>query len=62
MTKREAISHILQTIATDGLPGPRDIDVATDAIFESLDLNEIGEPKKTLRDISASNLKGLVRS
>lgn len=45
MTKREAISGILQTIVTDGLPGPRDMDVALDAIFETLNLDEIGEPK-----------------
>lgn len=30
---REEIARILETVARDGLPGPRDLDVALDAIF-----------------------------
>lgn len=30
--QREAIGEILETVARDGLPGPRDLDVALDAI------------------------------
>lgn len=54
MSKRDEVNNILQAIATDGLPGPRDVDVALDAIFETLDLDEVGEPKK----IYLKTLKG----
>lgn len=60
MTKREAISDILQTIVTDGLPGPRDMDVALDAIFETLELDEVGEPKKSLNEFPATRWRSSV--
>lgn len=60
MTKREAISDILQVITTDGLPGPRDVDVAIDAIFSILDLDEVGEPKKALGDFPPSKWRSSV--
>lgn len=31
-SRREAVANILETVAKDGLPGPRDLDVALDAI------------------------------
>lgn len=31
--KREEVAKVLETVAKDGLPGPRDLDVALDAIF-----------------------------
>jgi hypothetical protein len=36
MTVRNEILEILETIAKDGLPGPRDLDVALDAIFATI--------------------------
>lgn len=30
--RRDEIARILETVAKDGLPGPRDLDVALDAI------------------------------
>jgi hypothetical protein len=35
---RQAIADILEVIAKDGLPGPRDLDVALDAIESSIDI------------------------
>ena len=34
--QRDAIAKILETVARDGLPGPRDLDVALDAIQSEL--------------------------
>lgn len=35
--RREAIAAVLETVAKDGLPGPRDLDVAIDAILAAVD-------------------------
>lgn len=35
--QREAIAKVLETVAQDGLPEPRDLDVALDAIEAVLD-------------------------
>lgn len=37
--EREEIARILEVVARDGLPGPRDLDVALDAIEGSLEEN-----------------------
>ena len=34
--EREEIARILEIVAKDGLPGPRDLDVAIDAIQSAL--------------------------
>lgn len=34
--QRNAIAEVLETVAKDGLPGPRDLDVALDAIEQAL--------------------------
>jgi hypothetical protein len=34
--EREAVASILETVAKDGLPSPRDLDVALDAIEASI--------------------------
>lgn len=35
---REEVARILEIVAKDGLPGPRDLDVALDAIGSAIDL------------------------
>lgn len=35
--QREEIARILEIVARDGLPGPRDLDVALDAIEAALE-------------------------
>ena len=44
---REDIARILETIARDGLEGPRDLDVALDAISESI----VGESVQRIDDL-----------
>lgn len=51
MTRRESIAEILKTVAAEGLPGPRDLDVALDAIFA-----EFHDDKLLLRDLWEWNL------
>lgn len=34
--RREAVAKILRMVAADGLPGPRDLDVALDAIESAI--------------------------
>ena len=48
---RQAIADILETIAREGLPGPRDLDVALDAIESSIDLTfDHAEPETVIDD------------
>jgi hypothetical protein len=42
---RDDVADVLTTIAKDGLPGPRDLDVALDAIFESFKAYGWREPR-----------------
>lgn len=39
--EREEIAEILKRIAEDGLPGPRDLDVAIDAIEQCIDGTDV---------------------
>lgn len=41
--KRDDVASVLESVAKDGLPGPRDLDTAIDAIFSTLDLRDDGE-------------------
>lgn len=36
-SEREEIARIVETVGNDGLPGPRDLDVALDAIAAALE-------------------------
>lgn len=38
---REEVASIIEQIAAEGLPGPRDLDVALDAIFTTIDAKYI---------------------
>ncbi|MGE5510280.1 MAG: hypothetical protein ACM31O_03400 [Bacteroidota bacterium] len=58
---REQVAEILQTIARDGLPGPRDLDVALEAIgstildAEDRNWKAVHELKRALREIAGCN-------
>lgn len=43
MSKRDELAEIIETVAREGLPEPRDMDVAIDAILCALGLGDDGE-------------------
>lgn len=51
-SQREEIAKILETIARDGLPGPRDLDVALDAIEAAMPTH-IGDAAEELHEAAA---------
>lgn len=49
--QREEVANILETVAKDGLPGPRDLDVALDAI-ESAMSHPVGDAMVQLEQVA----------
>jgi len=49
---RDELALILGTVARDGLPGPRDLDVALDAIISSIEI-DLGTPEDIQGDFEA---------
>jgi hypothetical protein len=49
MSKRDEVAEILERMVADGLDGPRDLDVALDAIFCTLELDDDGENPARLK-------------
>ncbi len=50
MSKRDEVAAILEQVAVDDLSQPRDLDVALDAIFCTLGLDEEGERPSVKRN------------